>query len=163
MVRTRVGYSGGKKLNPTYHSLGDHTEAFQIDYDPEQISYEQLLDIFWDSHNPTRQAWSRQYKAAVFGHNKAQLELAERSKARLASDKTSRWFNQKIETEILPIERFYLAEDYHQNFWQKADIDPNSGWPSNQRYAAYRAGCGKNAQVEAIWGKDAFRGLDGHA
>ena len=58
---------------------------------------------------------------------------------------------------------FWPAEDYHQNFWQKSDIDPNSGMPSNERYARYRVGCGKNAQVEAIWGAEAFRGLDGHA
>lgn len=116
MIRTRVGYTGGKKLNPTYYSLGDHTEAFQIDYDPGQISYEHLLDIFWDSHNPTRGAWSTQYKAAVFGHNEAQMGLAGVSKARIASEKTGKWFNRKVHTEILPAETFYLAEDYHQKY-----------------------------------------------
>jgi peptide-methionine (S)-S-oxide reductase len=116
VVRTRVGYTGGKKLNPTYYSLGDHTESLQIDYDPEQISYEQLLNIFWDSHNPTRGAWSAQYKAAVFAHNEAQMVLAEASKAQIASEKTGKWFNRKIHTEILPAETFYLAEDYHQKY-----------------------------------------------
>ena len=116
MVRTRVGYTGGKKLDPTYYSLGDHTESLQIDYDPGQISYEQLLDIFWDSHNPTRGAWSAQYKAAVFAHNEAQMKVAEASKARIASEKTGKWFNRKIHTEILPAETFYLAEDYHQKY-----------------------------------------------
>ena len=77
MIRTRVGYTGGRKLNPTYYSLGDHTESFQVDYDPTQISYQQLLDIFWDSHNPTRGAWSRQYRAAIFVHNEAQTQLAD--------------------------------------------------------------------------------------
>ena len=52
MVRTRVGYAGGMKINPTYYDLGDHTETIQIDYDPAKITYEKLLDVFWDSHNP---------------------------------------------------------------------------------------------------------------
>jgi len=69
VVRTRVGYTGGSTKNPTYHSLGDHTETVQIDYDPTQISFEELLDVFWDSHRPTQRAWSRQYMAAVFFHN----------------------------------------------------------------------------------------------
>ena len=116
MIRTRVGYTGGRKLNPTYYSLGDHTESFQIDFDPAQISYQQLLDIFWDSHNPTRGAWSRQYRAAVFVHNEAQTRLAEASMVRIASEKTGKWFNCKIQTEILPAETFYLAEDYHHKY-----------------------------------------------
>jgi len=103
-------------LNPTYYSLGDHTESLQVDFDPAQISYEQLLDIFWDSHNPTWGAWSTQYKAAVFVHNDAQARLAEASKARIVAQKAGKWFNRTIQTEILPAERFYLAEDYHQKY-----------------------------------------------
>ena len=91
-------------------------ESLQIDFDPAQISYEQLLDVFWDSHNPTRGAWSTQYKAAVFTHNEAQAQLAEVSKARLVAEKTGRWLNRNIKTEILPVETFYLAEDYHQKY-----------------------------------------------
>lgn len=116
MIRTRVGYTGGKKLNPTYYSLGDQTESFQLDFDPAQISYEQLLDIFWDSHNPTRIAWGTQYKTAVFVQNENQARLAEASKVRLAAEKTGKWFNREIKTEIQPAERFYLAEDYHQKY-----------------------------------------------
>ena len=74
------------------------------------------MDTFWDSHNPTQGAWSRQYKAAVFVHNEEQARLAEASKAWIAAEKTSRWFNRDIRTEILPAERFYLAEDYHQKY-----------------------------------------------
>jgi methionine-S-sulfoxide reductase len=111
-----VGYTGGKKLNPTYYSLGDHTESLQIDFDPARISYGQLLDIFWDNHNPTRRAWSTQYKAAVFVHDEEQARLAEASKARIATKKTDKWFNRKIRTEVLPAERFYLAEDYHHKY-----------------------------------------------
>ena len=116
MYRTRVGYTGGHKLNPTYYSLGNHTEAFQVDFDPGRISFEELLDIFWDSHNPTRGAWSSQYKAALWVHNDQQAELAEASKERIAREKTGKWFNRKIQTEILPAEMFYLAEDYHQKY-----------------------------------------------
>jgi peptide-methionine (S)-S-oxide reductase len=116
VVRTRVGYTGGHKANPTYHSLGNHTESLQIDYDPRQISYEQLLELFWDNHNPTRQAWSSQYKAALFVHNAQQAEVAEASKAQIAQEKTGRFFGRTVHTEILPAEIFYNAEDYHQKY-----------------------------------------------
>ena len=116
MYRTRVGYTGGKKANPTYYSLGDHTEAFQVDFDPNQISYQKLLEIFWDSHNPTQGAWSTQYKAALWVHNEQQAQLAQESKAQIAQAKTGKWFNRKIQTEILPAETFYLAEDYHHKY-----------------------------------------------
>lgn len=116
MYRTRVGYTGGKKLNPTYYSLGDHTEAFQVEFDPSQISYGQLLEIFWDSHNPTRGAWSTQYKAALWVHDGRQREAAEASRAQIAEEKTGRWFNKTIKTEILSTQTFYLAEDYHHKY-----------------------------------------------
>lgn len=111
MVRTRVGYTGGQKANPTYYSLGDHTETLQIDYDPNLISYGNLLDVFWDNHNPTRGAWSRQYMAAVFVETARQRELAEQSKAQLAAR-----LNRQIVTEIIPAATFYWAEDYHQKY-----------------------------------------------
>jgi methionine-S-sulfoxide reductase len=117
VIRTRVGYTGGQKLHPTYTSLGDHTETLQIDYDPGQISYEALLQIFWDSHNPTRRSWGEQYKAAVFVHNEEQAALAEASKVRLAAQKSGRLFSRDIRTEIIPASTFYLAEDYHQKYF----------------------------------------------
>lgn len=148
-------------MNPTYYSLGDHTETLQLDFDPAQISYEQLLDIFWDSHNPTRGAWSRQYKAAVFVHNEAQAQLAQASKARIASEKTGRWFNRHIQTEILPAETFYLAEDYHQKYMLQhsprlwGDIlgiyrDDMMGWVNSTaaaRLNGYAGGYGSAAQL----------------
>ena len=109
MVRTRVGYSGGTSNNPTYLNLGDHTEAIQIDYDPSKISYESLLDIFWDSHAPMSRAISRQYRTAIFYHNENQKKAAERSRENLASV-----LNGKIITEIELLKKFYLAEGYHQ-------------------------------------------------
>lgn len=111
MIRTRVGYAGGTKDNPTYHSLGDHSETIQIDYDPGGISYERLLEVFWESHDPTARSWSTQYKAAIFYHNEDQKRIAEMSRDREAARRKS-----KISTEILPATAFYPAEDYHQKY-----------------------------------------------
>ena len=118
MVRTRVGYAGGTKVAPTYRSIGDHTETFEIDYDPSQISYETLLGIFWQSHNPTSRVWSTQYKAAVFYHNDAQKQLAEQTRAREAERRSA-----KIRTEILPFTGFTIAEDYHQKYYLRSQRD----------------------------------------
>ena len=111
VVRTRVGYSGGKKKDPTYRSIGDHSETIQIDYDPTLISYKKLLSVFWHNHNPTQRAWSQQYKSAIFYHNEKQRQLALETRAFEEEQR-----NQKIQTEILPFARFYLAEDYHQKY-----------------------------------------------
>jgi len=112
VVRTRVGYAGGTTESPTYHNLGDHTETIQIDYDPTQISYEQLLETYWDSHNPTAQPWSRQYMSVVFYHNSEQRELAVETK-QLEEVSSGR----QVYTEIIPFSEFYLAEDYHQKYY----------------------------------------------
>jgi peptide-methionine (S)-S-oxide reductase len=109
VVRTRVGYAGGTTENPTYYNLADHTETIQMDYDPAKITYEQLLDVFWDSHNPTSPAWSRQYMSIVFYHDEQQKKAAETSKAREAIRR-----GKEVSTVIVPASEFYLAEDYHQ-------------------------------------------------
>jgi len=106
-----VGYAGGTKRNPSYRSLGDHTETIQIDYDPERIPYEKLLDIFWHSHSPGSGSWARQYMAAVFFHNETQRRLAMESKNRVAAT-----LKADIKTQILPYTGFTPAEDYHQKF-----------------------------------------------
>jgi methionine-S-sulfoxide reductase len=115
-VRTRVGYAGGSTTNPTYHSLGDHTETVQIDFDPTKISYEQLLGVFWKSHNPGSRSWSSQYKAVVFFHNEEQKRLALESRDRLAAETKG-----KIYTEVLPFSGFSLAEAYHQKYQLQQD------------------------------------------
>jgi peptide-methionine (S)-S-oxide reductase len=97
--------------NPTYENLGGHSEAIQIDYDPAQISYEELLEVFWDSHNPTSRPWSRQYMPFVFYHNEEQKRLALETKDREAAER-----GRAIFTEIIPALQFYLAEDYHQKY-----------------------------------------------
>ena len=111
VVRTRVGYSGGKTKDPTYYNLADHTETIQIDYNPAKISYGQLLDIFWQSHKPGRRAWSNQYKAAVFYRNEEQKRLALASRDQVAAASEG-----KVHTEIISFSAFYLAEDYHQKY-----------------------------------------------
>lgn len=111
MVRTRVGYTGGKLKDPTYHHLGDHTESVQLDFDPVRVSYAQLLDVFWRSHNPFGHAWSRQYMAAVFCHGQDQLNQALSSRERQAAGS-----GRRVTTEVLPASAFYLAEDYHQKY-----------------------------------------------
>lgn len=110
-MRTRVGYTGGTKENPTYQSMGDHTEAIQIDFDPRILSYPDLLRIFWSSHNPCARAWSVQYKSAVFFHDAEQERLA-----RATSQAEAESRGRKITTAIVAAGRFYRAEDYHQKW-----------------------------------------------
>jgi peptide-methionine (S)-S-oxide reductase len=117
------GFSGGHVKNPSYEmvatGLTGHAEVVQITFDPEVISYEELLDIFWKSHDPTtlnKQGIDKgpQYRSVIFYHDKEQKEEAERSKIKAArSGRTSR----KIVTEIAPFKEFYPAEDYHQNYF----------------------------------------------
>jgi peptide-methionine (S)-S-oxide reductase len=112
VIRTRVGYAGGTTKNPTYYNLGDHSETVQIEYDPTILSYEKLLEVFWGSHNPTTQSWSRQYRSIIFYHNEVQKSAALASKHR---EETK--LGQEIFTEIIPFSEFYLAEDYHQKYY----------------------------------------------
>lgn len=161
MVRTRVGYTGGQKPNPTYYSLGNHTETLQIDYDPTVITYDDLLARFWSSHNPTRRSWSQQYKAAIFVHDDRQQRQAERSKAAIAEEKTGRFFGRNIQTEIIPASTFTNAEDYHQKYllqnsprlWGEiVEIYRSpSGWIDSTaaaRLNGYVGGYGSIAQLE---------------
>ncbi len=110
MLRTEVGYAGGTTSAPTYHDLADHAEAVDITYDPSVIPFEQLLELFWASHSPTR-ARSSQYRSALFCHDETQLALAKAS----AITQEAR-HQQKIHTEIVLGKPFYPAEDYHQKW-----------------------------------------------
>ena len=112
MLRTRAGYAGDpRKDQPTYHDLGLHAETLEVDFDPAVISYEELLDIFWNSHNPTSSAWSPQYRSAVFTHDAAQAEAARRS-----ADRYAGLLGREVRTEITPLSRFWPAEEYHQKY-----------------------------------------------
>jgi len=111
VVRTRVGYAGGSTADPTYRNLDGHSETIQIDFDPTQITYEQLLDLFWASHDPTSRPWSRQYASIVFFHDEEQRRLAVES-----SDREAARHGQEISTEVVPFSEFHLAEGYHQKY-----------------------------------------------
>ncbi len=112
MVRTLVGYAGGTKPAPTYRSLGDHTETLRVEFDPEVLSYVELLEIFWASHDPSARPYSRQYRAAVFYHGDEQKRAAEASRDRVALKTAG-----PVHTEILPSGPFTAAEDYHQKYY----------------------------------------------
>lgn len=114
MIRTRVGYAGGQTASPTYSNIGDHTETVQVDYDPELISYDQLLNIFWKNQKPTSQRVSRQYMNAVFFHNEQQRQLAMASK-----NAVEKKMGSTVRTKVAPIRSFTMAEDYHQKFTLK--------------------------------------------
>ncbi len=116
VIRTRVGYTGGSGKDPTYHHLGDHTETVQVDFDAALISFLDLLEIFWSSHDATRGAWSRQYMSAIFYHDKEQGRLARELKGR--RDERAK---RKLQTEIVPATEFYLAEEYHQKYTLQGD------------------------------------------
>lgn len=111
VIRTRVGYAGGSKENPTYRSLGDHSETLQLDYDPTQVSFAEIVDMFWTSHNPNRRPWSRQYMSIIFYHDNEHKEMILKTKANLEESKG------KVYTEIVPYNKFYPAEDYHQKYY----------------------------------------------
>ncbi|MCO5188086.1 MAG: peptide-methionine (S)-S-oxide reductase [Anaerolineae bacterium] len=111
-MRTRVGYSGGTTIGPTYRNIGDHAETIQIDYDPTVTTFDALLAVFWVSHNPIRPMWRRQYMSAIFYHDEAQ-----HTAALAAKDAEAMRRSQTLHTEIAPIGPFYRAEAYHQKYF----------------------------------------------
>ncbi|MGA2655116.1 MAG: peptide-methionine (S)-S-oxide reductase MsrA [Gammaproteobacteria bacterium] len=125
VISTRVGYTGGHTENPNYPQVCSdttgHAEAVEITFDPNIVSYEKLLDIFWHKHNPTllnRQGpdVGSQYRSVIFYHNEMQKQLAEQSKKNLEQ---AHVFAKPIVTEIVPAVTFYPAEEYHQKYLQK--------------------------------------------
>jgi peptide-methionine (S)-S-oxide reductase len=128
VIDTAVGYSGGEKANPTYKDVctdeTGHAEVVQVAYDPAKVTYEQLLDVFWQAHDPTqvnRQGpdFGSQYRSAIFFHSPEQEAVAKKSRAALeASGKLKR----PIATEIAPASTFYRGEEYHQKYLQKRGV-----------------------------------------
>lgn len=125
VVETRVGYTGGTLVNPTYEQVCSgrtgHAEAIEITYDPQKVSYADLLEVFWTHHDPTtlnRQGndVGTQYRSAIFYYTPEQKELAEKSKAILEEAKI---FAHSIKTQITAAEEFYPAEEYHQKYLKK--------------------------------------------
>ncbi len=151
VVSTTSGYTGGKLENPTYKQVSagrtGHTEAMQVVYDPEKVSYEKLLSVFWhniDPLDPKGQFCDKgsQYRSGVFYGNEEEKALAEASKAEL---ETMEPFDQGIATEITMASAFYPAEDYHQNYYETNAV----------RYNFYRKACGRDRRLEQLWGEKA--------
>jgi peptide methionine sulfoxide reductase msrA/msrB len=141
------GYSGGKEKNPTYSEVSSgktgHKEAVQVTYDPDIISYTELVDIYWQLFDPTDEGGSfydrgNQYGSAVFYHNETQRKIAEASKEKL--DRSS-IFDKTIVTPIIRYSNFYPAEDYHQDYYKKKP----------REYKAYRTGSGRDKFIEQHW------------
>jgi len=149
VVSVTSGYTGGKEKNPTYEEVSSgstrHAESIEVQYDPEKISYQQLLDVFWHNIDPTtpnRQFCDRgsQYRSAIFYHNGKEKQLAEESKRRIESMPT---FKGRVYTEITGASTFYPAEEYHQDYYKKNPI----------KYKTYRSGCGRDARLKELWGE----------
>jgi peptide-methionine (S)-S-oxide reductase len=128
VTATRVGYIGGQTENPTYKEVctdrTGHAEAVEVDFDPDKISYNDLLKVFWENHDPTqvnRQGpdWGTQYRTAIFFHSPEQQAEAQASKDAL--DKSHR-YSKPIATQIVPAVKFYEAEDYHQQYLEKRGL-----------------------------------------
>lgn len=144
------GYTGGEEKNPTYEEVSagatGHAEAVQIRFNAKQLSYGDLLEVFWRQIDPTDEGGQfvdrgAQYRSAIFYHNEEQKLMAEQSKAML--DKSGR-FDKPIVTEILPAADYYRAEEYHQDFYKKSAV----------RYKYYRNNSGRDKFLEKAWGSD---------
>jgi peptide methionine sulfoxide reductase msrA/msrB len=148
VVKVTSGYTGGHKENPTYEEVSaggtGHVEAVQVVYDPEKVSYKELLDVFWrhvDPTDPGGQFVDRgsQYRTVIFYHNDEQRRLAEKSKDELSK---SQRFEKPIVTEIVKFTKFYRAEDYHQDYYKNHSI----------RYKYYRYASGRDQFLKKVWG-----------
>jgi peptide-methionine (S)-S-oxide reductase len=147
VVSATSGYTGGHTANPTYEDVSSggtgHYEAVEVLYDPNQITYAQLLDVFWRNIDPTNARGQfcdegDQYRSAIFYGNDAERQLAEQSARRIVESR-----KLTIATSILPASTFYPAEEYHQDFYKKNPV----------RYKFYRFNCGRDRRLAQLWGK----------
>ncbi len=153
VLETVSGYSGGETTRPTYknHHQGRHREVVQITYDPQQVSYEELLHVFWRSIDPTDAGGQfcdrgHSYTTAVYSMDAAQQQAAVKS---LETINEQALVKQPIVTAIEPAAEFWRAEEYHQDYYMKNPL----------RYKYYRAACGRDARVKKVWGDEAYSGL----
>ena len=149
VIGTESGYTGGVVANPTYEQVSSgstgHLEAVRVTYDPGKVSFEKLLSVFWRNIDPTDaggQFCDRgpQYRSAVFFADAGEQDEAVRQKARLEKEK-----GMRVVTEILPRAEFFVAEEYHQDYYEKNPL----------RYHFYRQGCGRDQRLRQIWGAGA--------
>lgn len=150
VVSVVSGYTGGDVANPTYQQVSaggtGHAEVVQVLYDPDLVSYEELLHVYWRQINPTtpdRQFCDvgSSYRPAIFYHGEQQRRLAEASRQALAE---SGRFDKPIVVPIVPAGPFYKAEDYHQNYYKENPV----------RYNFYAWSCGRYQYLDKVWGKD---------
>ncbi len=153
VIMAESGYTGGNSDNPTYktYEKGKHIEAIRISYDSDKITYDRLLHTFWRSVNPTDAGGQfcdrgHAYSTAIFALDDGQKELAIKSKQMLVADNP---LPKPIVTPILDANRFWPAEEYHQDYYKKASI----------RYKFYRLSCGRDKTIKALWGKQAHAGI----
>ena len=146
VVAAESGYTGGKTPNPTYESVSaggtGHTEAVRVTYDPAQVSYAQLVEFFWRTIDPTEKDRQfcdvgNQYRSGIYWGSEAERKVAEAS---LAALQKSGQFKQ-VYTEVKQATPFYVAEDYHQDYYKKNAV----------RYKYYRYSCGRDAQLKRVW------------
>lgn len=165
VTETVSGFAGGQVANPTYKAVvgggTGHLEVVQITYDPDQVSYETLLDVFWHSVDPTDGGGQfcdrgESYTTAIFVNNDEERELAEKSKQMVQEE-----LDTPIVTPIRASSPFYRAEDYHQNYYQSKDrILSRFGYVTKEKaYKGYRKGCGRDARLAKVWGDSALRGI----
>jgi peptide-methionine (S)-S-oxide reductase len=156
ILSVKSGYTGGKELHPTYEQVSNHQtghfESVEVQFDPSKITYEQLLDLFWHSVDPTQGDGQfcdigHQYQSAIFVRDESQRKAAEASQR--AIEASGVLHGKKIVTEILPASTFWAAEEYHQDFWKKDPV----------RYHEYREGCGRDLRLAMLWGKNAVKPL----
>jgi len=147
VLRTTSGYTAGVERNPTYKEVSSgktgHTEAIQITYDPDKITYAELLEVFWRNIDPTTESrqfcdWGSQYRTGIYYHNDEQKRLAEDSKRAIEQNFDA------VYTEVLAATDFYEAEEYHQDFYKK----------NPDHYYSYRKGCGRDKRLKALWGDE---------
>jgi peptide methionine sulfoxide reductase msrA/msrB len=154
VVSTTSGYAGGAQRNPTYEQVSaggtGHAEVVQVAYDPSRVSYERLLEVFWRNVDPTDAGGQfcdrgSQYRTGIFHEGEDQKRAAEASKRALELQAR---LGKPVVTQIVRLEAFYPAEDYHQDFYKKSPV----------RYTTYRAGCGRDRRLRELWGEEAVVG-----
>jgi peptide-methionine (S)-S-oxide reductase len=150
------GYSGGLVENPSYDLVcggkTGHAESVQIEFDPEVIPFERILDIFWHTHDPTtlnRQGndVGTQYRSAIFYHNQKQKEIAEKSKKEIEKEGV---YKNSIVTEITPFNNFYAAEDYHKNYYDNNQDAPYCNFVIDPKVHKLFLKYGKNVKEEYL-------------
>ena len=149
VVSTTSGYTGGHKANPSYREVGGggtgHTEAVRVVYDPKRVSYQKLLDVYWVNVDPLDSRGQfcdkgSMYRPEIFVHDAEQRKLAEASKAAVEQK-----LKKPVVVKVTSAPTFYVAEDYHQDYYNKNPV----------RYKFYRYNCGRDARLEALWGSAA--------